>query len=54
MPESPLNMERVMGIDESVGNRFGHLLVRVCAQTMDGLRPTHVSVGSNITAGIER
>src|SRR5690606_22017209 len=35
-------MERVMGIDESAGSRFGHLLVRVCAQTMDGLRPTHV------------
>ncbi len=31
-----------MGIDESVGNRFGHLQVRVRAQTRDGLRPTHV------------
>jgi|ADGO01.1.fsa_nt_gi hypothetical protein len=34
-----------MGIDESVGNRFGHLLVRVRAQTRDGLRPTHVRSG---------
>ena len=35
-----------MGIDEFVWNKFGQPWAAPKAKTMDGLRPTHVTVGS--------